>query len=62
MRPFSPEESELITLKAIEQAMQVAGIAKIEPDPLLPVAVDCWPFRLSQDDLTFLKIQRISPA
>lgn len=63
MPPFTPDESERIKLKAIEQAMRAAGLAKTEPELLIPVA-DVWPFRLSEDDKAFLRSlpYPISPA
>ena len=58
---LSADETYKIQLKAIEQAMQAAGIAKTDPTPLLPTP-DTWPFRLSVDDVAFLKVNKISPA
>ena len=56
---LSADETYRIQLKAIEQAMQAAGIAKTDPTPLLPV-VEPWPFPLTRDDVAFLKINKIS--
>lgn len=58
---LSPYEREQIQLKAIEQAMRAAGVANAEPAPLLPMP-DPWPFRLTVEDVAFLKINKISPA
>ena len=58
---FTPQERDQIQLKAMEQALRAADLAKTEPDPLLPTC-DTWPFRLSADERVFLKINKISPA
>lgn len=58
---FTPHERDLMQLKALEQAIRAAHLAKTCPDPMLPVTAD-WPFRLSEDDRVFLKINKISPA
>ena len=47
--------------KAFEQLKLQAEQARIEADLLLPVR-DSWPFRLSDDDRTFLRVQGISLA
>lgn len=39
---FSPNEQRNIELKAIEQAMQAAGIANVDPDALLPILDGGW--------------------
>ena len=55
-------EVELVKLKAIEQALQAAKLARTSPDPLLPV--ENWPFQLTRDDIAFLRNcpYPISPA
>lgn len=58
-------EVERVKLKAIEQARQARQASKLtrpSPDSLLPVAH--WPFRLTQDDIAFLRNcpYPISPA
>ena len=58
---FSPSEREAVQLKAMEQALRAADLAKTEPELLVPTC-DSWPFRLSEDDRVFLKINKISPA
>ncbi len=59
---FSHQERRRIEDKALWQAHVQAMQAKIELEPLLPVADSRWPFALSDEDRVFLKIQRIDPA
>lgn len=60
---FSQDEAARIQLKALEQAIRAAGLAKADPAPLLPVEPS-WPFRLTEDDKAFLRSlpYPISPA
>jgi hypothetical protein len=58
---LTSRESDAIKLKALQQAMQAAHLAQMEPDPLLVVA-DAPRLLLTEYDLAFLKINRISPA
>lgn len=66
--PFlSVEESELVKLKALEQALRLAALAHADPDPLIPAhepVVEGWPFRLTQNEVLFLRTCPfpISPA
>ena len=59
---LTQSEREQIQLKALEQAIQAAKLAKADITPLLPMAPSYWPFVLTQDDCIFLKIQKISFA
>ena len=59
---LSPLEQERVKLKAIEQAMKEAGLAGMEPEPLMPTPAGPWPFVLTQDDWVFLRVQKIDPA
>jgi hypothetical protein len=61
MDALSPRERRLVELKAIEQAFLLAQLAKMEAEALYPVGC-AWPFRLSESDRAFLKIQKISAA
>lgn len=60
---LSPAETDRVMLKAIEQALRIAGLAQADPLPLLPEP-NTWPFRLSKDDIAFLRScpYPISPA
>ncbi len=49
-------------LKALEQALREAELARIEQEPLLPTAQGVWPFALSEQDRTFLRVNKISAA
>lgn len=49
-------------LKAMEQAMRAADLAKTAPEPLMPHPSTDWSFRLSDEDRRFLKVNKISPA
>lgn len=59
---LSATEAERVKLKALEQALKLAGVAQADPDLLLPV--EAWPFRLTRDDIAFLRScpYPISPA
>jgi hypothetical protein len=59
---LSSRERRNVELKALEQALREAELARIAPEPLLPTCRGLWPFALTQDDRDFLKIQKISPA
>ncbi len=58
---FSEREQRNIELKAIEQALREAGLARVDLEPLLPVG-STWPFLLSESDRDFLRINKISAA
>lgn len=59
---FSQQERRKVELKALEQAMREAGVANADIELLLPI--NTWPFRLTRDDIAFLKScpYPISPA
>jgi hypothetical protein len=60
---FTFEERERIELKALEQAIREAQLARIELEPLLPVTAN-WLFALTPLDVRFLQScpYPISPA
>ena len=58
---FTPSERQRIVDKAFEQANRQAELAKVDPLHLLP-AREPWPFRLTDDDRAFLRVNKISPA
>lgn len=66
---LSLDEVERVKLKALEQALQAAGIANADPIPLLPILEPAaeqgdWPFKLSKLDVLCLRScpYPISPA
>ena len=58
---LSAREADAIKLKALQQALLAAQVAKMDPEPLLVMA-DAPRLPFTRDDLTFLKINKISPA
>lgn len=57
---LTDKERDLIRLKAFEQAMRTADLAKSDIEPLL--VLDSWPFKLSLLDREILKLLKISAA
>ena len=59
---LSSRERRNVELKALEQALREAELARIAPEPLLPTCRGLWPFVLTEADRDYLKVEKISPA